>query len=441
MSKQGSAAMKTDSKKNRRKHVAREYAARIAAPLLALLTLLCATVASAADVSIIAEYTPGMQSQSESGFRNVTKPANFCAADSGGCAGVTTIDLPVGDVSYDALAADAGGQNAVYFRGPGSPIRIELRDERTNRATAATFRITGIVGQYSVRPDVYQLTGNPVGNAEAAHAALWAGGSWQQPPAGCTALSVQPMVTANAYRFGWRLPRDSGGSCSKVPRQPVPAGAIVLEGRSLAVAYELATPDPVTLPNGVYRGVQTFTVGPGKDFDFGNHAHVARSTFDVEFVLKVRHQFMVTDSGAGSDVKLAPAQGWLNWFSEGKPAAKIDRDVTFALSTGEPLRVSLRCEDGDDSAGRCLIKNPRDSVVPVDLSLTVTGASTENKSAFSRIPLTTRTPASLDVDRYLDNARAIAHVAVDDKGVSEMGKNPGTTYSGRVSIVFDAISE
>ncbi|MBU9337261.1 hypothetical protein [Burkholderia multivorans] len=406
-----------------------------------LLTFAGATLAHAADVSIVSEYVPGMQAQPGNGFHNVTRAAGFCAADSGGCTDLTTIDLPVGDVSYGALAAGAGGQDAVYFRGPAGPVRVELRDERTNRTTSVSFRATGIVGQYTLHPDVNQLAHRPEGNAEAAHAALWEGGGWQHPPAGCTALSVQPMATPNAYRFGWRLPRDAGGGCFKVPRHAVPAGALVLDGNSLAVAYELVTPDPVALPNGIYRGVRTFTVGPGQDFDFGSHAQVARPTVDVEFVLKVRHQFMITDAGAGREVDLAPPQGWLGWIAEGKPASRIDRDVAFGLSTGEPLRVSLRCEDGEDPAGRCVIRNARNSVVPVDLSLSVTGAFTGSQTPFAKIPLTTRAPVSLEVTRYLDNAPAMAHVSVDGAGLSEMGRNPGTTYTGRVSIVFDAISE
>ncbi len=404
------------------------------------LVLAGATVARAADVSIEAEYLPGAQTQGENGFRNITRPAGFCAADPGGCAGVTTVDLPVGDVSYGALDSGATGQDGVYLRAPANPIRVELRDERTNRVTAVTFRVVGMFGQYTLRPDVYQLTGTPAGSAETAHAALWNGGGWLQPPAGCTALSVQPMATANAYRFGWRLPRDGGG-CFKTPRQPLPAGAVVLDGSSLAVAYELVAPDPVSLPNGTYQGVHTFTVGAGKDFDFGAHAHVARSSVDVAFVLKVRHKFMITDSGAGNDVKLAPAQGWLNWIAEGKPSTRIERDVAYGLSTGEPLRVSLRCEDGEDAAGRCVMRNAHGSVVPVDLALTVAGATTDRQAPFSRIPLTTRAPASLDVDRYLDSAVATAHVAIDGQGVSEMGRHPGTTYTGRASVVFDAIAE
>lgn len=405
-----------------------------------VLVLAGATVAHAADMSIEAEYLPGVQTQGENSFRNITRPAGFCAADPGGCTGVTTVDLPVGDVSYGALDSNTNGQDGVYLRAPANPIRVELRDERTNRVTAVTFRVAGIIGRYTLRPDVYQLSGTPGASAETAHAALWNGGAWQQPPAGCTALSVQPMATANAYRFGWRLPRD-GGACFKTPRQPLPAGAMVLDGSSLAVAYELVTPDPVSLPNGTYQGVHTFTVGPGKDFDFGAHAHVARSSIDVAFVLKVRHRFMIADSGAGNDVKLAPPQGWSNWIAEGKPSTRIERDVGYALSTGEPLRVSLRCEDGVDAAGRCVMRNAHGSVVPVDLSLTVVGATTDRKAPFSRIPLTTRASASLDVDRYLDSAPATAHVAIDSQGVSEMGKHPGTTYTGRVSVVFDAIAD
>lgn len=424
-----------------REHVAGAYVARlIGGSLLCSLTLAYSTVSLAADVSIVAEYIPGMHAQPDSSFRDMTKAAGFCGVAGVGCTGVKTVDLPVGDVNYGGLDADAGGPDAVYFRAPESPIRVDLRDERTNRTTAVTFRVTGLIGQYSLHPDIYQLTGSPAGNAEAAHAALWAGGSWQQPPAACAGLSVQPATTASSYRFGWRLPH-AGGGCFKTPRQAVPAGAIVLDGSSLALAYELVTPDPVALPNGTYRGVQTFTVGPGKDFDFGNHGHVARSNFDVEFVLKVRHKFMVADSGAGSDVELAPSQGWLNWIAEGKPTTRIDRDVGFGLSTGEPLKVSLRCEDGQDSAGRCVIRNPRDSVVPVDLSLTVVGATTESKSRFTKIALTTLTPQLLEVERYLDNTPATAHVAVDERGVSEMGRNPGAAYTGRVSIVFDAVSE
>ena len=87
------------------------------------------------------------------------------------------------------------------------------------------------------------------------------------------------------------------------------------------------------------------------------------------------------------------------------------------------------------------MRNAHGSVVPVDLSLTVIGATTDRKAPFSRIPLTTRAPAALDVDRYLDNAVATAHVAIDGPGVSEMGQHPGTTYTGRVSVVFDAITD
>ncbi|MEF9441801.1 hypothetical protein OWT26_16995 [Burkholderia sp. 1A5] len=148
---QGKAAMNRANQKGSANRGARASTVRALIVLMrwlagSVLVLAGVTVARAADMSIEAEYLPGAQTQGENGFRNITRPASFCTADPGGCAGVTTVDLPVGDVSYSALDSGANGQDGVYLRAPAHPIRVELRDERTNRVTAVTFRSRALSG-------------------------------------------------------------------------------------------------------------------------------------------------------------------------------------------------------------------------------------------------------------------------------------------------------
>jgi len=54
------------------------------------------------------------------------------------------------------------------------------------------------------------------------------------------------------------------------------------------------------------------------------------------------------------------------------------------------------------------------------------------------IPPESGTPLQLDQSMPIDNQRGQVHFRVDGQGVSAMTKQPGTTYTGQVGVVFDA---
>ncbi|WP_147284548.1 hypothetical protein [Pandoraea pulmonicola] len=338
---------------------------------------------------------------------------------------MNTIDLPIGPVEYGPVAAGATSREAFFVRWPNAQTRILLREEKSNRVAYATFRVTGIAGQY-VAPGKTDMAG--------------IFGSGMHAPSGrCAAIPAPRPTSPNAMTFAWATPSDGG--CAGTPLRDVAAGEISIPGGSLALSYELVPPNPVDLPSGIYRGSHTFFVGPGQDFDFGDQARVSRQSVDLEFVLVVNHPFHLSNQNSLIVVDLAPPQGWHQWFNGGKPRGRIDHHVDFGLSSGSPLQVSIRCGTQPAQDGRCVLRNEKSSEVPLDLRLTIIGATTESSLPFSRIPLTAHTPVKIMVDRYLNNAQGLLDIGIDNGGLAEMGRNMETRYGERISVIFDALTE
>lgn len=381
--------------------------------------------ASASDVTISAEYRPSTSTVKGNGFVNVTPASKLCRSGTWSCQGMNTIDLPIGPVEYGPMAAGAASRDAFFVRWSDAPARILLREEKSNRVAYATFRVTGIAGQYVAlgKTDIAGILG----------------GDMHLPSGRCAAIPAPRPTSPNAMTFAWAAP--SNGGCARTPLRDVSAGEIAIPGGSLALSYELVPPNPVDLPSGIYRGLHTFFVGPGQDFDFGDLARVSRASVDVEFVLVVNHPFHLSNQNSLIVVDLAPPQGWNQWFNAGKPRGRIDRQVDFGLSSGSPLQVSIRCGTQPAQDGRCVLRNERSSEVPLDLRLTVIGATTESSLPFSRIPLAAHASVKLMVDRYLNNAQSLLNIGVDNGGLAEMGNNMGTRYGERISVIFDALTE
>lgn len=381
--------------------------------------------ANAADVTISAEYRPSTRAVKGNGFVNVTPASRLCRSGAWSCQGMNTIDLPIGPVEYGPIAAGTASREAFFVRWSDAQTRILLREEKSNRVAYATFRVTGIAGQYVARgkTDIAGIFGSDM----------------HSPSGRCAAIPAPRPTSPNVMTFSWAIP--SNGGCARTPLRDVSAGEISIPSGSLALSYELVPPYPVDLPSGIYRGSHTFFVGPGQDFDFGDQARVSRESVDVEFVLVVNHPFHLSNQSSLIVVDLAPPQGWHQWFNGGKPRDRIDRHVDFGLSSGSPLQVSIRCGTQPSRDGRCVLRNEKSSEVPLDLRLTILGATTESSLPFSRIPLTAHTPVKMMVDRYLNNAQSLLNIGVDNDGLAEMGRNMETTYAERISVIFDALTE
>ncbi len=50
----------------------------------------------------------------------------------------------------------------------------------------------------------------------------------------------------------------------------------------------------LTVGSGTHKGKLSFTVGPGGDFDFGDNYQASDSVVDINLILSVNHDLIVT---------------------------------------------------------------------------------------------------------------------------------------------------
>lgn len=389
--------------------------------------------ALAADVRFTAEFKPSVLTPEKRSFVNTTPISGYCTIFPAECGnGRFTVALPLGTIRFADLAPKASPRESVYFRFPSEYVDVAVRHVLTGEPATVRFRV-------SVYSSTYRIDGlnGVAGDALSAHSTLWEHGTrWVSAPDPCTYQGVATYGW-DYYIFAWGTPPSTRGTpCVKRPARTI-AATENFRLSDHSIAYELVTPSPFAMKNGVYKGTHVLLLGPQGDFDFGDKAIIARSSVELEFELTVEHQFLISMPDAAKRAVLEPPRGWTEWLAGGQAPTRLSRDLIFFLSLSAPLKVNLSCASSDGR--QCHLENGLGDRVPYSVALSMPGIVTNDAQPVSRLEMTTGQSRWLGpANGFVANARSWIHVEAGEQSVAEMIKHPGSKYADVFTLTFDA---
>lgn len=383
---------------------------------LVLAVLLAISPAAALEATISAEYRGGASGR----FDNTTPPASFCIQWPADCRTLEAVELPITYVKTATKGA-ADVRDLFFIKTPG-PRQVDVYHELTGESHRILFQVTGV--SQSVQ---WRLGGNPVLTASVR------GGCSYRRAYGWPAAPSHAL-----YLWTVRNPQAPGG-CYSIADKMSPGYVATPPVKNMGIAYDLNMPPPYRMKPGIYRGSLTYTIGPGGDFDFGNDVtELNGNSLTLNFVLEVEHAF-IFDFPPGSDrAVLEPPGGWQGWLSGARAPERLQRDLPFRLWSTGPFKAYKLCQY--DMGTHCGIRNPGNQEVPVEVSVSLPGGLTHGGSAANRVVLPSGRHNALQFESMQPvlNRPGQLHFQVARNDVRSMLAHPGTTYTGHVTVVFDA---
>ncbi len=212
--------------------------------------------------------------------------------------------------------------------------------------------------------------------------------------------------------------------------------------KEFSIGYALQTPNPLAMRAGLYTGEVNYSVGENGEIALGNMVtNLNTNSLKIKFELDVRHALEVHFPANSDKVILEPPGGWMRWLNGGPAPEKLVRDLPFRITNTGPLSIYMECEH---PTGRsCGIQNTRNSeIAALDVAVSLPGGiQLNNGQAVQRFPIPTGRARPLHVDAVTPvfNQPGALHFATAAGEAAEMVKNPGDTYRGNVTVVFDAL--
>ncbi len=187
------------------------------------------------------------------------------------------------------------------------------------------------------------------------------------------------------------------------------------------LGFRLKTPNPLKMKNGEYTGTLDLLISPNGDIDLGNGTYSSSHTF--KFKLLVKNQIKIDILEDSKSVILKPIKGW--W---GGKQMELSNEISYSLWASSNVKVSLRCQYKFNDA--CGIKNEKDHIVGLNVYDLANGKE--------RFLLTEKSSKTINVINPMMGVERKILFRVDNLSVTSMLKYPGSTYSGNVTIVYDA---
>ncbi|EOZ1521572.1 hypothetical protein Q9Z39_004190 [Enterobacter hormaechei] len=394
-------------------------------------------------MNITADFTPDFNNASNNQFRNTTPVSGFCARWASYCRGngfPYSINLPLRSDRQFPIYARHSQRDGIFFKFP-STTAVKVQNENGEVHTLNfTFRGFSATAWENAAQNSFN------------YGALLYGG--QTPTGGRCGSTGLAMANPAAkwYAFAWRW--NGGVSCAKVSTSNR-TGRNHIQFTDQSILYELTTPNPLVMSDGLYKGSVTFNVGPGSDIDYGDNYQASDSELTINFSLKVTHDLKVSPVLATSDVNLYPCyygakcsredaeKNWERWMVTNIPPQSMTGLSSFNISSSGSFTVYLNCGNNAPlTIDSCpILSNKSGSVVPVKAFLSLPdNISDKNGMRVTRTPLYTQRNVSRD--RYITQTPGLTKQGyidfiIEKKNVIEMLKTRPDSWSGNVTIIFD----
>ncbi|WP_409280871.1 hypothetical protein [Pseudomonas defluvii] len=394
---------------------------RLAALSLALLG--GAEVAMASEVTITAEFRP---SSTNTRFKNTTPVSGFCKhfSNAAVCQSDESKSIELG-IKYtkETVSRDPDTRNRFYVGFPGRQVVDVARAGDSPSQLYFSFA--------SFSAFVRRVSGDGrIPNAG------------RSVSGGCSELHAAFYSDIRAINL-WRINNpDVSSHCyvnSALEGEGVQAVSNVEE---FSIGYNLVAPNPLAMRAGIYTGEVNYSVGENGEIALGNMVtNLNTNSLKIKFELDVQHALEVHFPANSDKVILEPPGGWMRWLNGGPAPEKLVRDLPFRITNTGPLSIYMECEH---PTGRsCGIQNTRSSeIAALDVAVSLPGGiQLNNGQAVQRFPIPTGRARPLHVDAVTPvfNQPGALHFATAAGEAAEMVKNPGDTYRGNVTVVFDAL--
>jgi hypothetical protein len=375
-------------------------------------------------------FRPDPSNPNQDRFTNTTPVTGFCASYPGYCINVFSIRLPITAASSGALPAKPSDpRQSALWKVPAQWRQLSVIDSSGEEATVEV-RINAIGSKYVLDRSAAELVGGGV-SALQAHGMLW-GGSWLYPPSPCKGIGLA-SYGSYYFSFVWRTPEEA--NCVKLAQYEIPKMAY----EYLEIGYELRTPNPLAMSAGTYTGVLNYGIGPNQDFDLGDMMLPSDSALTLNFTLTVEHILKVELPPGGNRVELLPEGGWQAWLNRGRQPARLFRDQTFRIAASSRFKMNLECSLVIGNT--CGLRNGAGDEVPLQVAVSLPfGLNDQYGQTVNKLPLRLDGVGTelFQALHYVNNRPGTLHFEVQKEHVTEMLKQPGTTYSGVVTVVWDS---
>lgn len=386
-----------------------------------------AAIANANDIT--ARFRPDPANPMSNKFENTTPISSICAAHiPAQCQRLNIFslrDTDFGALSGPILANHEDDRQGFMVKVPSDWRPLQVTHAGTGEMETVELRIAGIGSTWFVN--------RPPGVSGWAQPGLPWDRAWRTAPSPCQSTNHLAAGVSAASWF-WLTP-EGAGPCGRKPSQKFDYMRIA----TMEYAYELRTPNPLTMSGGQYTGGITYSMGPGGDYDFGDVIVPNKNAITFNFTLSVEHDLKVDIPPGGNRIELIPEGGWQAWLNRGRVPARLFRDQTFRIAASSRFKMQLECSIVMNNT--CGLRNPNGDEVPVQVAVTLpSGIDGRGNQAVIRRPL------RLDGDGtelfqplfYVNDRPGTLHFDVLRDDMGEMLKQPGTTYSGVVTVIWDS---
>lgn len=397
---------------------------------LALWASLTAGNAQALTEEITAVFRPDPSNPTVSKFVNTTPQSGICP----GHIPVYCAANGLFTIRTTALRAIANAPIRAFHTDPRQGAMWKLPTEwrsvlvthvGTGRTEYVQMRLGGFGHRWDAVPNALVFN-NP------ANANNW-WSNWITAPSPCQGVNY---AASNRYYmvFFWLFPENSG-ICNRVPSEEITRLSFV----HTEYAYAMKTPNPLGMAAGEYTGSIVYTVGPGADIDFGDVMIPNDNILAFNFTLTVDHQLKVELPPGGNRIVLEPQGGWQAWLNGGRKPSRLFRDQTFNLWTSSAFKMTLECPE--PMGNTCSVRNAAGHQVPLDVAVSLPpGLSDASGRPVNRLPLRLDGSGTelFQPSMYLDRRPSTLHFEVKADAVEQMLEQPGSTYSGTATVVWDS---
>lgn len=405
---------------------------------VALILMCCVLPTSAYEKTIEAVYTPDPNNPMKNTFVLQTPAEGHCGMPST-CSGAWGMLWPVIFESPTGIdpAANANDQRqGAYMKIPLSWRSVMLVNTKTGSQAELKVRATAIGGRYVLtRPAAELSPGGPTA-PYLGHGLLWQGGTWHEVSP-CYSSRLWYLVST-IHEFFWEY--RSKDTCTKKALYDIP-GPFIYE--RVQTAFEFVMPNPLDMEPGDYAASTLYSVGPGQDYDLGELMLPSDSQLVLDFKFVVNSALSVDFPPGSQRAVLQPREGWQGWLNSGRKAPGLSAFQNFKLSTSSNFKMYLDCQYsvGTDCAiyAESATKNAQVAVVDTMVSFPAGITLARGKRTAIKVPLAQgiHHAVSFDIEGVQVSRGATMNYEIKPEVTELMVDNPGSTYTGVVTIIFD----
>ncbi|KQM52481.1 hypothetical protein ASE80_03475 [Pseudomonas sp. Leaf15] len=376
---------------------------------------------------ITAVFRPDPTNPMSNTFKNTTPQSGLCPWHvPAKCEAVNTFSIR--NSSFRAFsngpiaAYPDDPRKSAYFKVPSAFRDLQVTHRDTGRVETVQMRIAGIGGRWNL----------PAVSAWGTRDAPW-DRYWYGAPAPC--MPINYLAASRSYAlFFWIVP-ENAGACSVTNGYDIEW----MSYSTLEYGYELKTPNPLGMDAGVYEGSITYSMGPSGDIDFGDAMIPVDNALTFNFTLTVEHILTVTLPPGGNRVELLPEGGWQAWLNRGRQPSRLFRDQTFNIFASGRFKMKLEC--GLAIGNTCGLRNGAGDEVPLQMAVSLPfGLNDQYGQAVNKLPLRLDGSGTelFQARHYVNNRPGTLHFEVEREDVKSMLEQPGSTYSGLVTVIWDS---